>query len=214
MEERIMEAWHFTNGTKLRDGRDVPPPGEWLEHEQKLVLCEAGLHASRRLLDALGYAPGTTVHRVEISGQILTGVDKVCGERRKILWSLEIEQVLRGFARFCAWCVLPNWDAPEVVKEWVLTGNEQIRNAAWDAVSNADWNAAWSAAGSAAWSAAKSATWDATWDASWDASWSASWEDARDAAKIRELLEQVLVSALEAARKPTPGTAREGEENE
>jgi hypothetical protein len=169
------------------------------------VLCEAGLHASRGLLDALTYAPGVTVHRVEISGQILTGIDKVCGERRKILWSLEIEQVLRDFARFCAWTVLPSWEAPEIVEEWVLTGNYGVRNAAWNVLRNATWNpigsAAWIVAKDAARSSARRSAMSAAKSAAWSATWCISNWDTAQYAKIRELLEQVLVSALEAARK-------------
>jgi hypothetical protein len=201
MEERVMEAWHFTNGTKLRDGRDVPPPGKWLEHEQKLVMCRAGLHASRRLVDALAYAPGATVHRVEISGQILTGGDKVCGERRKILWSFDAEQVLRDFARFCAWTVLPSWEAPEIVKEWVLTGNEQIRDAARIELSKAAWNPIGGAAADVARDAAKRSASSAAKSASWSATWYISNWNIAHSDKILELFEQVLVSAVEAARK-------------
>ena len=40
-----MMAYHFVNAT-LRDGRPVPPDGEWLEHDGAVVMCESGLHAS------------------------------------------------------------------------------------------------------------------------------------------------------------------------
>lgn len=50
-------AWHFV-GETLRDGRPVPPDGEWLTHDGVCVLCESGLHASRDPFDALYHAPG------------------------------------------------------------------------------------------------------------------------------------------------------------
>ena len=48
-------AFHFTAAT-LRDGSPIPPVGAWLEHAGPLVLCESGLHASKRVLDALDAA--------------------------------------------------------------------------------------------------------------------------------------------------------------
>ena len=60
-----MKAWHFV-GEMLRDGRPVPPDGEWLVHDGKLVMCESGYHASEQLLDALYYAPGSIICRVEM----------------------------------------------------------------------------------------------------------------------------------------------------
>jgi hypothetical protein len=63
MTEEIIQAWHFTRAT-LRDGRPLPKDGEWLIHDGKAIMCESGLHASRRVIDALQYAPGSTVCRV------------------------------------------------------------------------------------------------------------------------------------------------------
>ena len=62
-------AWHFT-GDKLRDGRAIPNVSETLRHEGELVACLSGLHASERLIDALGYAPDTLLHRVRCGGEL------------------------------------------------------------------------------------------------------------------------------------------------
>jgi hypothetical protein len=54
----------------------------------------------------------------------------------------------RTWARWCALQVIGLWDAPEIVRRYLETGNETIRSAAW--------SAAWSAR-DAAWSAARDA---------------------------------------------------------
>ena len=151
-----MKAWHFVNET-LRDGRPIPPDGEWLVHDGELIMCGSGLHASVRILDALIYAPGNTICRVEVDGEILHDDDKLVAEKRKILWRIEGEQVLTAFARWCALQVVHLWDAPDVVIKYLTTGNENTRSAAWAAASDADWAAARYAAWSGAWSGAFSA---------------------------------------------------------
>ena len=150
-----IKAWHFVNET-LRDGRTIPPDGEWLEHDEDLVMCKSGLHASICLIDALKYAPGNTICRVECDGQITKDDDKLVAERRRILWRIDGEELLKEFARWCALQVIHLWDVPDIVKEYLETGNEDIRAAAWDA--------ARAAARAAAWDAARAATGDAAWD--------------------------------------------------
>ena len=49
--------YHFTSD-QLRDGRPIPPVGEWLIHEGPLEMRCQGLHASAHPFDALTYAPG------------------------------------------------------------------------------------------------------------------------------------------------------------
>ena len=135
-----MKAWHFV-GESLRDGRPVPPDGEWLVHEGELIMCESGFHASERLIDALSYAPGLTICRVEVDGEIFHDDDKLVAEKRKILWRVDGEQALRAFARWCALQVIHLWDAPEVVIEYLITGNKIV----WDAARATAWAAAWDA---------------------------------------------------------------------
>ena len=136
-----MIAWHFV-GDKLRDGRPIPPDGEWLEHDGELVMCESGLHASKRITDSLKYAPGTTICRVEVHGDIIHDDDKVVAGRRKILWRIDGEAVLQAFARWCALQVVHLWSPPDVVVEYLKSGSEDLRAAARDAA----WAAAWAAA--------------------------------------------------------------------
>jgi len=155
------QAWHFTNGKTLHDGRPIPPVGEWLVHDGPLVPCE-------RLLDALAFAPGGTLHRVTLRAR-----------ERRIDWTLDAvdtERVLREFARWCARRVLHLWDAPDVVARYLETGDESLRDAARDAARYAAratarataWDAAWDAGDAAryaAWAAARYAAWYAAWDA-------------------------------------------------
>ena len=153
-------AWHFVGDT-LRDGRPVPKDGEWLEHVGKLVMCETGLHASMNPLDALRYSPSTTLCRVRLGGKIIEDTDKVVAHRRRIVWRIDAEPVLRAFARGCALQAVPLWNAPDVVIRYLRTGDKNIRDAARDAARAAAWAAAGAAAGDAAWAAA----WDAARDA-------------------------------------------------
>ena len=138
-----MKAYHFTNGNKLRDGRDVPAIGEWLEHEGPIIPCQTGLHASEHPMDALKYAPGAILHIVELDGELASHgdpVDKHCGRRRKIIATIDATQLLFEFARWCALSVLDKWQAPEVVKEY-LHNDESKKSAAESAARSAAWSA-------------------------------------------------------------------------
>ncbi len=173
-----MKAWHFTSDT-LRDGWLLPADGEVLRHRGDLIMCEQGLHASVRIIDALKYAPGNTICRVSVSGHEWQGHDdKIVCRERIILWRIDGEFLLRKFARLCALDVVHLWDCPDIVLRYLKTGDEKIRAAARDAAGAAAWAAAWDAAGAAAWAAA----WDAAWAAAWDAAWAAARAAARDAA--------------------------------
>jgi hypothetical protein len=174
-----MKAWHFVSDT-LRDGRPVPADGEVLVHEGPLTLCASGLHASKNILDALHYAPGSIICRVEVCGEIIHGNDKLVASERTILWRVSDERILRKFARMCALDVMHLWDAPDIVVQYLKNGDESIRGAARDAADAAD--AAGSAAGAAARDAARDAAWAAAWDATRDAAWAAARDAARDAA--------------------------------
>jgi hypothetical protein len=176
-------AWHFVGAT-LRDGKPIPADGEWLKHEGDVIMCATGLHASRRLIDALQYAPGSTICRVAVRGiEDEHTDDKLVARERVILWRVEnADDILRAFARKAALSVIHLWDAPDVVRQYLETGDESLRAAARAAA----WAAAWDAARAAAWDAARAAAWDAAWDAARDAAWAAAraaaWAAARDAA--------------------------------
>ena len=153
-------AWHFVGDT-LRDGRPIPADGVTLKHKGKLELCASGLHASERLIDALQYAPGPILCRVQMGGTIKKESDKLVARQRTIIWRVNSTDVLRKFARQCALDVAHLWNMPPVVRQYLETGDERLRDAAWDAAWAAAWDAAWAAARDAAWDAARDAAWDA-----------------------------------------------------
>ena len=184
-------AWHFT-GDKLRDGRPIPPVGEWLEHEGPIALCKSGLHASVDILDALRYAPGPILHRVELDGEIIEDEDKLVASRRKILWSVDLTDTLRAFARACALDVVHLRDCPDIVRQYLETGDESIRAAA-RSVAGALLVAAWPTAGVASLAAACSA-------AAWDAC-NAAWDTACTAAQITGLAAASLDAAWDKQRE-------------
>ena len=144
MKRAPVLAWHFVNAT-LRDGRPVPADGVTLKHVGPLAPCESGLHASERLIDALQYAPGETLCRVQMGGTIRRETDKLVARQRTILWRIDATDVLRAFARRCALDVAHLWDMPPIVRRYLETGNESIRAAAWDAAGAAARAAAWDA---------------------------------------------------------------------
>jgi len=169
-----MKAWHFT-GTSKRlgygDGRLIEI-GRTLKVQGDLRMCHNGLHASKRLIDALEYAPGPYVWRVEIGGDIIRDNDKAVASERTALWGYDSTDVLKIFSRRCALDVVHLWDAPDVVVKYLRGGDQEIRDAsksasaasaawdAWDVRAASYTDAAWAAR--AAWDAsAASAAWDA-----------------------------------------------------
>ena len=128
----MIRAYHFVR-YRLRDGRPVPPDGEWLVHDGPAVMCQSGLHASRHPFDALTYAPGNVLCLVECKDIVTKHDDKLVCRRRRIVARFDAESMLRQFARQCALDVLHLWDAPDIVRQYLETGNESLRAAAWAA---------------------------------------------------------------------------------
>jgi hypothetical protein len=193
------------------------------------ILCEHGLHASVRVLDALRYAPThTRLCRVRVGGEVVIGSDKIAGTRRTVVWALterQTDRVLRRFACDVAEGALRSarsagrepdprsWAAIEVARRNAVgrATDEELaaaRDAAWAAwaARDAAWAAAWAASGDAArdaaW-AARDAAWaarDAAWAAAWAASGDAAWAAARAAA---------WAAARDAARDASRAAARD-----
>ncbi len=141
-----MLGWHFLSDSGLlRNGYKPPADGDWLEYSGILVPCESGLHFSEHPYDALQYAPGAILCRVECEGDLQSHgdpVDKWVCRRRKILWRQDITAELREFARQRASEVLHLWDAPQVVKDYLATGDDSLRSAARSAAESAAESAA------------------------------------------------------------------------
>ena len=156
---KTVKAWYFSKEPKrLRYGDDRKIIlGDTHEVCCEPELCERGLHGSVRLIDALDYAPGPIIWRVELSGKMDIGDDKIAATKRTyIAGGVNIEHILRRFARKCALDVANLCDAQDVVIEYLKTGNDGIADAARAAV----WDAVWDAAWAAAWAAARGAAWD------------------------------------------------------
>ena len=143
-----MKAWYFSTGDKrLRYGDDRKiRAGVTHKIKGDPECCYNGLHGSVSILDALQYAPGNHIWRVELSGDMDRNDDKIAATERKYLWGYDAAEVLRKFARMCALDVIHLWDAPEVVVRYLKTGDEGIRDAAWAAARDAARDAAWDAA--------------------------------------------------------------------
>ena len=151
--DKVM-AWHFASGWKLRDGTALAA-GLTYKHTGPVVMCESGLHASRRPLDALQYAQGCVVSRVECRVLHAEDHDKLVCAWRKVIAAADAGDALSGFARWCASSVLRLWDAPAVVMDFLATGENKdaARAAAWAAARAA----ALASARAAAWASAKAA---------------------------------------------------------
>ena len=214
MGEKRIKAWHFLpkdktlcygDGRKVRAGRTYSYAGK-----EPPELCVRGVHASERVLDALSYAPGPILCRVEVWGDVQRGDDKLVGRHRKVLWVMDVTPILHEFACRCAERALKQagvtdkrcWDAIKAKRGW-LKGKvtDAQLSAAWDAAWDAwsVWDAAWAVAWAAAWDArdaVRAAAWAAAWDAARAAAWAAAW-DARDAARDEQglLLEKMVRAA-------------------
>ena len=179
-------AWHFVGADRrLRDGSPLVV-GEWLEYSGPLVLCQSGLHASTRAIDALQYAHGPIACLVEVGGTIVRGTDKLVCSRRRPLWAIDATHALRLFARQCALDVAHLWDMPPVVRGYLETGDESKMDAARDAARAAEHVAARAAASGTAWAAAWYAAMGTAWSAAWYAARTAAW--GRQNADLEPLL--------------------------
>jgi len=179
--------------SRVRSGRALKARGA-------LSLCHNGMHASRRALDALNYAPGPVICRVILEGEIIEGDDKACARIRKCLWMADATEVLHRFACRVAWEALKaernvgreppaaSWEAIRVKLRW-LSGKATTEelSAAWSAAGSAADSPAESAASFAASFAARSAAWSAAGSPAWSAARStaesAAWRAARSAAE-------------------------------
>ena len=175
-QPRHVLAWHFlaADGKMAHHKNTLVRVGKTYTCRGPISLCNHGLHASVRILDALRYAPGPICCRVEMIGTIQHGQDKLCSTRRTVLAMADITTILHEFSCDVAENALKiakvddprSWAAIEEKRAWLrgeITDEELA--AAWAAARDA----AWAAARDAASVAANAAAWDAAWDAAWAA---------------------------------------------
>ena len=207
-DARKIPCWHFISGDRML-AHQTPPmavePGFiYGEPEGEIDICHFGMHGSRRIYDALGFAESSTLCQVRIWGDVQERSDKLVGRYREVLAIREVGAELRLWG---CWCVR-NTPISDCRTVWDLLTDPRSRNAvevaerlargeatreelaAAYAAGAAAWAEAWAArdawdaareAAWAAWDAAREAAWDAR-DAAWDAVWAAR-EAARDAAR-------------------------------
>ena len=125
-----LKAWHFLASDKRLGYGDnrVVQVGKTYRYKGKepIKLCKRGMHGSAKILDALQYAPGPIICKVELGGEVIKGDDKAVATDRKVLAMIDGTKVLRKFACMCALDVLPD-DAPEIVVRYLKTQDESIR---------------------------------------------------------------------------------------
>lgn len=97
--EKVL-AWHFLpdDGRLAHRNRRKVEVGKTYSVRGPIVICENGMHGARRLIDALYYAQGSVVERVEIWGDIVEQSDKLCGRYRKCLAIADVTRLLHEFA--------------------------------------------------------------------------------------------------------------------
>ena len=168
-----MKAWHFirADGKLAYSPRTKIEVGITLLENRPLVLGEVGLHYSKRLIDALRYAPGPVVSRVIVGTPRINRKDRGCVAKRTVIAIVDAAVVLRRFARLCALDVVHLWDPPEIVLRYLKTGDESIRVAAENVARASNESAAWAAAESASNSSAESAAWGAAESAALNMIW-------------------------------------------
>jgi len=190
VKRKQLTGWHFLAGDKrLQFGtKEVVEVGKTIEVAGPLVLCKWGLHASRRAIDALRYAPSTKnlyVCRVVLTGDIIESDDKAVATKRKVLAMADCTHTLHEFACDVAEDALKRYGngdprslaAIHIKRKW-LDGEATTKELAAAAVAaEAAARAAWAAW--AAWKAARAA-----W-AAWAAEVAAWAAEAAEAAAAR-----------------------------
>lgn len=99
-----MVGWHFLPDDKrMQFGkRELVEVGKTYEAVGLLRLCKNGMHASRRIIDALKYAPGPICCKVELRKEIIEDIDKAVARARHVIAMVDATKILHEFACLCA----------------------------------------------------------------------------------------------------------------
>jgi hypothetical protein len=117
MATKKVLAWHFTDGMKLRDGTPLVV-GKLYKHTGPLEMCAKGYHASEDILDALRYAQGWIISRVECSGKIIKGDDKMVCEQRKAIKSVDVKKIILAWSMRVATDAVKMWRKKSTDEAW------------------------------------------------------------------------------------------------
>jgi len=166
-------GWHFlSKDRRLRGGsREIVRAGRTLDFAGRPKLHVHGFHASRQVIDALIYAPGPIVERVELGGTIVTGTGVAVAQTRTTLWMADVTRILHEFTSDVVEDLLINaqvndrrsLDSIDMKRKWLANEvtDEELRAAKWaakDAIQDdanyieqiAAWTASWTSASDAA----------------------------------------------------------------
>src|SRR3990172_3557479 len=204
VKRKQLTGWHFLAGDKrLQFGtKEVVEVGKTIEVAGPLVLCKWGLHASRRAIDALRYAPSTKnlyVCRVVLTRDIIESDDKAVATKRKVLAMADCTHTLHEFACDVAEDALKRYGngdprslaAIHIKRKW-LDGEATTKELAAAAVAA---EAAARAAAAAAEGAAAAVAAEAAARAAAEAAWG-TWAARAEIDKYNTLLERRLKELL------------------
>ncbi len=214
-----MLVYHFAN-TTLRDGTPHPQAGDMLPHIPDPKPCARGWHGSKRIIDALLYAPGDYLAQRELSGTILahgSPVDKYCAsDAQTITDYVDVSGILLEFSRVCALRALRVHVAGALHMAGLHSHAEILESLPEDCGAGTAGTAAWAAAGVAwaaagvAGTAAEAAAWAA--EAAALVAEAAAWATAEAAARnTAEAAARVAGTAAEAAAWVAEVAARAAE---
>ena len=193
MKAKKIKAWHFVaEDRKLSFGSEadrlIVEPGFIYTESDPPAICKSGLHGSIRAYDALDYAPGPIICRVQLWGDVEMAPDKLVARNREVLWMADAAPELRLWA---CWAIRKVWHllvdqrsrtAVEVAERFAR-GVARLDDLA--AARDAARKEAWTAAAAAAAATARALAWHAApaaaWTAAAGAERAAAWKEAGDA---------------------------------
>jgi hypothetical protein len=149
MEKKI-KAWHFVADNRRMNHQpemEITPGYIYSEHGP-VKICKSGLHGSRKVIDALRYAPGSYLCRVDMWSEVKEDKDKLVARHRHVIAAKDVSSELRLWA---CWCVRQQWHLlhDERSKKALETAERFARGKATrqqlDAARAATWDAAWDA---------------------------------------------------------------------
>ena len=152
-------AWHYVSiaadgKPRLKYGDDrAVIVGKRLAAKGELELCSNGLHACINPLDCFDYLPGGAMMlcRVELSGKIVEGSDKLCARYRTVKAMIPALPFLIDFAAWCAEQAIQTVQAQGIaVDQRSIEAVNMVRMWLQGNASKEDVNAAAYAAGAAA----------------------------------------------------------------
>ena len=109
---------------------DNPPLNEW-------VVSDAGFVTSSSPLEALYYAPGSVLNIAELDGFLQTCNKLNIGRCRKVLATIDVSELLRDFALWCAFPGAYAGNTSNVVHHYLATGDNSLRSEAQVAINSA-----------------------------------------------------------------------------